>query len=188
MKVIKVITQTGLCYQGYGAEIQDNFAAGTYGECLEAIKKDIIFNAKCEPDSGTKLIFLDGMDAEDADPDLLTEWIEEEFEDADNQVMQFVIRLEADDLYNSIYEITYQILEDKKKMYFTFGSDPGFPHQNTYLIVEGKDEEDCIRIFRAKYPDRHPGCVNCAFWYTEKQWFKLGMYSNEKPVEVLRAA
>ena len=24
--------------------------------------------------------------------------------------------------------------------------------------------------FREKYPDRHTGTVNCAFWYSEEHW------------------
>ena len=54
-----------------------------------------------------------------------------------------------------------------EKFYFTFGSDPGFPYQNTYLIVYAKNLDEAIEKFRAKHPDRHLNCVNCAFFYEE---------------------
>ncbi len=57
-----------------------------------------------------------------------------------------------------------------KKLYFTFGSDPGFPYQNTYIIVMADTERKAVEKYRAKFPDRHEGIVNCAFWYTEEQW------------------
>ncbi len=57
-----------------------------------------------------------------------------------------------------------------KKWYFTFGSDPGFPYQNTYLIVMADTKREAIEKFRAKFPDRHENTANCAFWYSEEQW------------------
>lgn len=58
----------------------------------------------------------------------------------------------------------------KRKWYFTFGSDDGFPYQNTYLLVMAETENEAIEIFRSHFPDRHEDCVNCAFWYSEEQW------------------
>lgn len=73
--------------------------------------------------------------------------------------------------------------KEKNKFYFTFGSDSGFPYQNTYLIVIAKTLHEAIGKFRNKYPDRHKGCVNCAFWYTEKQWESVNMFGT--PVEII---
>ena len=56
------------------------------------------------------------------------------------------------------------------RFYFTFGSDPGFPFQNTYIIVLAESEKAAVERFRAEYPDRHKGIVNCAFWYSEERW------------------
>lgn len=61
-------------------------------------------------------------------------------------------------------------MDKKNKFYFTFGSDPGFPYQNTYLIVMAYTEKEAIQKFREKYPDRHKNTFNCAFVYTEQQW------------------
>ena len=58
------------------------------------------------------------------------------------------------------------------KFYFTFGSDPGFPYQNTYLIVHAKDMKEAIEKFRANFKDRHKDTINCAFYYSEAQWEK----------------
>lgn len=63
------------------------------------------------------------------------------------------------------------------RYYFTFGSDSGYPYQNTYLIVVGTSEEDCINGFRKKYPDRIKGYLNCADFYEETFW-----KTNEEPV------
>lgn len=57
-----------------------------------------------------------------------------------------------------------------KKFYFTFGSDPGFPYPNAYIIILAEDEPDAIKKFRGKFQDRNEGVINCSFWYTEEQW------------------
>lgn len=59
---------------------------------------------------------------------------------------------------------------NSNRFYFTFGSDIGFPYQNTYLIVIADNISDAIKKFRNKYPDRHDNTVNCAFWYDEGHW------------------
>ena len=46
----------------------------------------------------------------------------------------------------------------------------GFPFQNTYIIVLAESEKAAVEKFREKYPDRHTGTVNCAFWYSEEHW------------------
>ena len=65
MKVIKVVTRAGLCCQDYGAKINDLFARGSKEKCLDAIRKDIVWNANCYEDSGSQLIFVNGNDIED---------------------------------------------------------------------------------------------------------------------------
>lgn len=54
--------------------------------------------------------------------------------------------------------------------YFTFGTDSGFPYCCGWVEVQALDEADAVRTFRAKYPDRTPGIVNCAFWYNEERF------------------
>ena len=72
----------------------------------------------------------------------------------------------------AILEIASKIdaITKGEKFYFTFGSDPEFPHQNTYLVVVANSLSEAVEKFRKKYPDRHSGCVNCAFFYTEEEW------------------
>ncbi len=55
------------------------------------------------------------------------------------------------------------------KYYFSFGSDPAFPFQGGYLIVEAPTMQDACEVFRKYYPDRpnHTGILNCAFVYDE---------------------
>ena len=70
-----------------------------------------------------------------------------------------------------------EILEDYKnekqrKFYFTFGSDPGFPYQNTYLVIEAFNKSSAIRKFRKKFPDRHENVYNASFCYSQEEWEK----------------
>ena len=57
-----------------------------------------------------------------------------------------------------------------QNFYFTFGSDPRFPYYRGYLIVKAETQQEAIQKFRAKYPDRSKHCINCAFYYSEKEW------------------
>ena len=59
------------------------------------------------------------------------------------------------------------------KFYFSFGSDPQFPFYKGWVEVAADTLEKAIEKFRAKYPDRTPGIVNCAFWYSQIQWDKV---------------
>ncbi len=76
-----------------------------------------------------------------------------------------------------------RIKEPQKKFYFMFGSDPGFPYQNTFIIVMADTEKEAVEKFRAKFPDRHEGLVNCAFWYSEEEWQNEAGYG--EPAEVI---
>lgn len=78
------------------------------------------------------------------------------------------------------------------RYFFTFGSDPGFPYQRGWVEVLAPDLPAAVAGFQRKFPDRHPGTVNCAFWYTEEQFLKkwagvLGAYPEEKCHEVFYA-
>lgn len=56
------------------------------------------------------------------------------------------------------------------RYFYTFGSDPAFPYQHGWLEVRAASWDEAHRKFREKYPDRHGGTLNCAFFYDEKQW------------------
>lgn len=71
----------------------------------------------------------------------------------------------------------FKILEDYEeekhnKYYFTFGSDPGFPYQNAYLVIEAFNKSSAIRKFRKKFPDRHENVYNASFCYSQEEWEK----------------
>lgn len=78
--------------------------------------------------------------------------------------------------------------EKHNKFYFTFGSDPGFPYQNTYLIVEAVIESSAIRKFRKRFPDRHENTFNAAFCYSQEKWERYGCEKHypDGPAEVIR--
>ncbi len=81
---------------------------------------------------------------------------------------------------------TAVINDNLQKFYFTFGSDGRFPFRNTYLIVLAEDERQAVEKFRAKYPDRGDGFVNCSFWYPEKRWHgSLNEKAYGEPAEII---
>ena len=65
------------------------------------------------------------------------------------------------------------------KYYFTFGSDPGFPYQYGWVEIDAPNEASAREIFRAYYPDRSNGCLNCSFVYPEEVFVKTPMYRGE---------
>lgn len=57
-------------------------------------------------------------------------------------------------------------------LYFTFGSDPGYPYgRGEYVLAVGGSRKDCIDAYKERHPNR-PGsdAINCADYYTEKEW------------------
>ena len=75
------------------------------------------------------------------------------------------------------------------RIYFTFGSDPRFPFgRNDYVVAEGTDAKDAIRKFNERHPERTPGIVNCAFFYTEEKFneFRDEYYKGIEPAEIIR--
>lgn len=79
--------------------------------------------------------------------------------------------------------------ENMKNFYFTFGSWERYPYQDTYLVVVASDSNNAFDAFRKKYPDIHNGCLNCSFWYDEKQWKNdvNAYYKAMPPAEVILA-
>lgn len=61
------------------------------------------------------------------------------------------------------------------KVFYTFGSDPGFPFYGGWVEVEAKNIKLAHTIFRTYYPDREPGILNCCDYYTEAQFSRLEM-------------
>lgn len=62
--------------------------------------------------------------------------------------------------------------------YYTFGTDPLFPHQNGWVEVIAASWPEAHSKFRAVYPDRHPNVLNCAFFYEEDRWQKINPPKN----------
>lgn len=59
--------------------------------------------------------------------------------------------------------------------YFTFGTDERYPYQGGYVEIEAECMKEAQAIFRAHYPDRTPGILNCADYYTRHQMERTGM-------------
>ena len=53
------------------------------------------------------------------------------------------------------------------KVFYTFGSDDRFPFCGGWVEVEAPSMKEAHAIFRANYPDRQPGILNCSDYYTE---------------------
>lgn len=62
--------------------------------------------------------------------------------------------------------------------YYTFGTDPLFPHQNGWVEVIAASWPEAHSKFRAVYPDRHLNVLNCAFFYEEDRWQKMNPPKN----------
>ncbi len=77
--------------------------------------------------------------------------------------------------------------KERNRFYFTFGSDLGFPYQDTYLIVIADCKGEAMTKFQKKYPNRHKDCLNCAFVYNEEEWNgSLNQeYYSEEPAEII---
>jgi len=54
--------------------------------------------------------------------------------------------------------------------YFTYGTSSQFPFRRGWTRVEAENLDQAIEAFRAIHPDRNPGLINCAFYYTEEQF------------------
>ena len=59
------------------------------------------------------------------------------------------------------------------RYFYTFGSDPGFPYQNGWVEVRAASREEADRKFRARFPDRSNGVMNCSFFYDEEKWSQM---------------
>ena len=59
--------------------------------------------------------------------------------------------------------------------YYTFGSDPGFPYRNGWVVVKASSREEADRKFRSRFPYRpgHEGTMNYSFCYTKERWNQM---------------
>lgn len=76
------------------------------------------------------------------------------------------------------------------KYYFTFGTSPKFPYgEKDFVEVTARTMYESEQRFREAHPDRTPGCLNCAFVYTEAEFNQIRSkyYGNVEPVEELSA-
>jgi len=63
------------------------------------------------------------------------------------------------------------------KLFYTFGTDERYPYQGGWVEVEAESARQAHAIFRKHYPDRIPGILDCADYYTEKQFAEADMAS-----------
>lgn len=75
-----------------------------------------------------------------------------------------------------------------KRFYFTFGSSPEFPYQNTYLVVNAMNMKQAAEKFRSRYPDVHKNVLNCSFVYSDELWNSdiAKWYPGIQPAEVIK--
>lgn len=59
-----------------------------------------------------------------------------------------------------------------QNFYFTYGTDPQFPHlYDQYVLIKATDEHEARETYRGIYPGRNGSdCLNCAFVYNQKEW------------------
>ncbi len=61
------------------------------------------------------------------------------------------------------------------KIFYTFGTDERYPFRGGWVEVEADNMKQAHALYRASYPDREPGILNCADYYTEEQFMSIGM-------------
>lgn len=61
------------------------------------------------------------------------------------------------------------------KVFYTYGSDERYPFYGGWVEVEAYSMTQAHALYRAAYPDREPGILNCADYYTEGQFRRTGM-------------
>ena len=59
------------------------------------------------------------------------------------------------------------------KFFYTFGSSMKFPYQNGWVEVHAENWHEAHEKFSNRFPDRHPDCLNCSFFYGEEAWKKM---------------
>lgn len=60
-------------------------------------------------------------------------------------------------------------------VYYTFGKGSGHPYEGGWVKVAGEGGRACDQTFRALYPDKTPGLLNCAGRYTEWEFLQTKM-------------
>lgn len=75
------------------------------------------------------------------------------------------------------------------KFYFTFGTDPLFPHsEKEFVEVEAGNRNEAGHKFSSVYPSRaRSNLLNCAFVYREKEFNEIRnkYYSGRKPARTI---
>lgn len=72
---------------------------------------------------------------------------------------------------------TPQNNQELKRFYFTFGSDPHFPFQGGWIIIEAPDIRAAAKIFKVYYPNPHDDNVlNCSDYYTAADFEASSMF------------
>lgn len=61
------------------------------------------------------------------------------------------------------------------KTFYTFGRDPGYPYCGGWVKIEAPSLQEANATFRKFFPDKTPGILNCADYYTEEEFFKTDM-------------
>lgn len=96
--------------------------------------------------------------------------------------------IEEEEMAAMIKEFISSVTGRRVKLYFTFGDHPQFPFgRGDYVVSEGLDRKDAIAKFRRQYPDVNEGYLNCAFYYSEKEFadIRKEFYNGKEPAAVL---
>ena len=60
-----------------------------------------------------------------------------------------------------------------KTFYFTFGSDHRFPFCRGWIEIHAENKAQACAVFRAYFPDKNEGILNCAFVYGQEEWDRV---------------
>lgn len=64
------------------------------------------------------------------------------------------------------------------KFYFTYGTSESYPFKGGWTEVEAPDMRTAIAVFRLAHPDKAENTINCAFYYTEEEFYADDSFVN----------
>lgn len=67
-----------------------------------------------------------------------------------------------------------------QSFYYTFGTSQSFPFERGWVEVQATDRKEANQLFRAQFPDKIPGIINCAFIYDAEAFERIReVYKND---------
>lgn len=102
-------------------------------------------------------------------------WLESGINDIGREVEEIKSIRDQIKLLEHILKTASREARTVSSYYYTFGSDPGFPYRNGWVLVKAATREEADQKFLSRFPDQpgHEGIMNCSFCYDEERWEQM---------------